>query len=701
MGKIHLDLRKKILLLLAVIILLFVSISGLLLNGLFSSRREYNFFLDSFAAKQNRIQLFENQIWGASDAEKSFLLNQDKEMHGYFTTKIDQAGETLGSLADMEESLVKATLGEGVDIKEHLAVFKELDSLLKSYEQKQNKLYDLIVKKGLDEESGLRGAFRTAAHNLEAQITENHRNSMMVEYLMMRRHEKDYLLRLTDKYVQKNMDSSSLLVELINQENFPEDVQYRMLKALEEYRIGMAQIVDVNTAITGIDDQIYETFGEILPIMEAEKQEVDNMLEVEREKLNHSIQTYLFLSMIIITAAVVITILLSINLFRQISRPMSMILGDVKRFAEGDLSQDAEYTKDDEMGRISTGLNSAFDSLRILVQGIRSSSDKSLEMGQNISAATTETSSAVTQILANLDSIKHQIHLLTQEIDGNYNASLDISKAVTVLNQLVEDQSSSVVQSSASVEEMMSSINSVSSITSERSKGSEHLVEFTREGAQRIEEANQQILKVAQQTDSIMEITGVINNIASQTNLLAMNAAIEAAHAGEAGKGFAVVADEIRKLAESASLNSKAITDLLGAISSYINDATHSSEESLHSFKQIQDEVGQLVGALVEIASSMSEMSAGATQVLTATTAMTESVSGVSDQTSVIVINTESITGAVKKSQEMANLSQQGVEEIALGVREIQESVVILDDQSRLNEEGLEALKSLIDQFKL
>ncbi len=213
--------------------------------------------------------------------------------------------------------------------------------------------------------------------------------------------------------------------------------------------------------------------------------------------------------------------------------------------------------------------------------------------------------------------------------------------------------------------------------------------------------ANQQILDVAKQTDSILEITGVIDNIASQTNLLAMNAAIEAAHAGEAGKGFAVVADEIRKLAESSGQNSRAITELLERISQAIRNATDSSGETRNSFGQIQGEVDVMVNAFSEIASSMSEMSAGATQVLAATGELTQNVAGVSDQTSFIHKSAKNIAEGVKKSRDMTELTKQGVNEIAMGVKEIQESVIMLDSQSRKSEEDMKNLKSHMDQFEL
>ena len=488
---------------------------------------------------------------------------------------------------------------------------------------------------------------------------------------------------------------------MIREESFSEEVETLMLQTLDTYARGIARIIAVNKSIRQKEEAIQKEYNDLLPLLMREQENSNQLLIERRGELEQAVGRFIRLGLAAVSFVLLLSIFMAFRLFRQISRPLGIVMDGVEKVARGDMTWEPAYVRKDELGEISTGLYRAVESTRALLLSIQDSFSDSISLSRNITGASAETSAAITEILANLESITRQVEHLSREVDGNYHSCVNISDAVKTLDSLVEDQSSAVVQSSASVEQMMSSINSVSHITSQRFEGSEKLVGYTRDGSHQIEKANQQILNVAKQTDSILEITAVIDNIASQTNLLAMNAAIEAAHAGEAGKGFAVVADEIRKLAESSGQNSRAITELLDAISLAIRNASDSSGESLNSFKLIQSEVGILVSSLSEIATSMTQMSSGATQVLSASGALTQSVAGVSEQTSVIVNSTEDITKGVEKSREMVELTKQGVEEIAQGVRLIQQSVVVLDEESHKNEEGLETLKDQIEHFRL
>ena len=667
------------------------------MSSLLMAQKEYSFFLDHFAVKNEAIQNLGYMILGSVKAENSYLLHLRSEDKEDFYEKISSAKDNVRELEDLEQ-LIQEKVGADETVQNML---NQIDSMITSYEAETLSLFDMLVEKGLSEDEGLRGEFRTAAHELEAVITEHHRSSLMIEYLMMRRHEKDYLLRLTEKYAGRNSESIKTIRGMIREESFSEEVETLMLQTLDTYARGIARIIAVNKSIRQKEEAIQKEYNDLLPLLMREQENSNQLLIERRGELEQAVGRFIRLGLAAVSFVLLLSIFMAFRLFRQISRPLGIVMDGVEKVARGDMTWEPAYVRKDELGEISTGLYRAVESTRALLLSIQDSFSDSISLSRNITGASAETSAAITEILANLESITRQVEHLSREVDGNYHSCVNISDAVKTLDSLVEDQSSAVVQSSASVEQMMSSINSVSHITSQRFEGSEKLVGYTRDGSHQIEKANQQILNVAKQTDSILEITAVIDNIASQTNLLAMNAAIEAAHAGEAGKGFAVVADEIRKLAESSGQNSRAITELLDAISLAIRNASDSSGESLNSFKLIQSEVGILVSSLSEIATSMTQMSSGATQVLSASGALTQSVAGVSEQTSVIVNSTEDITKGVEKSREMVELTKQGVEEIAQGVRLIQQSVVVLDEESHKNEEGLETLKDQIEHFRL
>jgi methyl-accepting chemotaxis protein len=187
---------------------------------------------------------------------------------------------------------------------------------------------------------------------------------------------------------------------------------------------------------------------------------------------------------------------------------------------------------------------------------------------------------------------------------------------VEQLNSYVERQSAAVSQSSAAIEEMISNTRSVTDTLARNSKNVEQLKEVSDVGRAGLNGVAADIQEIAGESESLLEINSVMQNIASQTNLLSMNAAIEAAHAGDVGKGFAVVADEIRKLAESSSKQSKTIGAVLKQIKSSIDKITRSTSNVLEKFEAIDGGVKMVADQERMIYNAMEEQGRGSQQVL-------------------------------------------------------------------------------------
>ena len=194
-------------------------------------------------------------------------------------------------------------------------------------------------------------------------------------------------------------------------------------------------------------------------------------------------------------------------------------------------------------------------------------------------------------------------------------AAGNVRSTIEEESQLVMDSSAAVNQTSVAMEQMNASITNMASIASESRNSSDQLIQVTREGTASMEELTETIESISDNIAQMREVITIINEISQQTNLLAMNAAIEAAHAGESGKGFAVVANEIRQLAETTAENSTSIHNTLTNMVGVMEQARLSSEQSSSTFDQIERQVQKFVQAFGSIANSSEEISIGSQEI--------------------------------------------------------------------------------------
>jgi methyl-accepting chemotaxis protein len=312
-----------------------------------------------------------------------------------------------------------------------------------------------------------------------------------------------------------------------------------------------------------------------------------------------------------------------------------------------------------------------------------------------------KTSTAVQQISSNLDNMEN---LMVKQENGAEEAGRavsDIKENIDSLNKMIEEQTESVNMSSTAIEEMTANIHSVTQTLIENSKNVSVLTEASENGKTGLQLVAQEIQEIARDSEGILEINAVMNNIAAQTNLLSMNAAIEAAHAGEAGKGFAVVADEIRKLAESSGNQSKTTATMLKKIKASIDNITKSSDDVLARFGAIDSSVKTVSEHEQNILNAMKEQETGGKQIL-------ESISRLRDITASVKKGSnhmaESGETLVKETDGFIKTSQKAVEgmgEILKGVNQINISISHVNEMSMENNRNFESLKQETEKFKV
>ena len=268
-------------------------------------------------------------------------------------------------------------------------------------------------------------------------------------------------------------------------------------------------------------------------------------------------------------------------------------------------------------------------------------------------------------------------------------------------NDHVEEQSASVVASSAATEQMLANVQSVTSTLFKNTQNVKNLQESSVAGQMSLSEVVSDIQGIARESEAIFEINAVMENIAAQTNLISMNAAIEAARAGEAGKGFAVVAGEIRKLAESSSNQSNTIAVVLKKIKDSIDKITRSTDNVLNKFEAIDTGVKTVAEQEEHIRHAMEEQSHGSKQVLAASGQVGDITQQVKGGALEMLEGSKEVIHESRNLERVTQEITNGMNEMAAGAEQVNKSVNSVNDLSGKTQENISTLVQAVSQFKV
>ena len=391
------------------------------------------------------------------------------------------------------------------------------------------------------------------------------------------------------------------------------------------------------------------------------------------------------------------------RLARNVAADIGSVTGQILTIAEGrgDLSRKADIHRTDEVGLLVEAFNRFLSGLESLIGKARAAAAAVRTSSESLAATADEATRAVADMESSLENMSSAVERQNAEIGDTEGTIARMIESIDEVTAQVSTQAGFVEQSSAAVAEMAANIGSVSSVADRADGVARKLKEAADEGDSALADSMKAIQEIDESARSVRKTVLVLSKIAAQTNLLAMNAAIEAAHAGEAGKGFAVVAAEVRSLAENAAASAKNIAGLMKEMNGKVERGSSLAGKAGEAFMSIREGVEQTTELVRTVSASMAEQKSGAQEILGSVNSLIEATTAIRDLTVEQKVKSKGMEQAMLRIVEASNNIFEAVQEETGSTQALSRVVRTVREEAENNRGHVGDLDAAVSKFKV
>jgi len=420
--------------------------------------------------------------------------------------------------------------------------------------------------------------------------------------------------------------------------------------------------------------------------------------EFVAENITTLIRTFILIAALQLVAAFIIGFFIA----RRIVKPLNLMIDALHNISqgEGDLTIELPVVGRDETGILSTYFNETISKLRNSIKNVSTGSFEMKTVGSDLESNMVSVSEFVKAITDSIEELRGHFKEQEKSVSETASAIEEVIKAIRALHEDIDRQLSVVQNSTASLDGMTKFVTSVEENIKGAQSTMQNLASATDSGRETLTQANNISQRISEASGSLIEASAVIQNIANQTNLLAMNAAIEAAHAGKAGKGFAVVASEIRKLAESSSAQGQKITTTLKNIIDEIELLASSASGAVEKFNYISNYSNEVHNAIESVVKVMDKQEENSTSIRDMIKNIGTTTSGVKYNSAEMLASSENILTQATQLDELTRVLRKTMDSIESQVDLINSATQESLEIAGKNKESIDGLVTEVGKFK-